>query len=154
MLEDHPKRKVRTWAKRMLREIDSSVKSARDHDDEWNARPNYSPTSYSKAKRYVYFPEADNLAGMVVGLPRQFRPQKKGGRALAMMRSEQFGRHAPGVCVPAADLAFSFPHPKTFRRELGITMPFPPPPHKAQLSVIPPVAGKGAFPARWRQAPT
>ena len=38
LLEDHPKRKVRTWAKRMLREIDSSVKSARDHDDEWSAR--------------------------------------------------------------------------------------------------------------------
>ena len=38
LLEDHPTRKVRTWAKRMLRGIDSSIKSARDHDDEWNAR--------------------------------------------------------------------------------------------------------------------
>ena len=38
LLEDHPKRKVRTWAKRMLRGIDSSIKSARDHDDEWEAR--------------------------------------------------------------------------------------------------------------------
>ena len=38
LLENHPKRKVRTWAKRMLREIDSGVKSARDHDDEWMAR--------------------------------------------------------------------------------------------------------------------
>ena len=38
LLEDHPTRKVRTWAKRMLRGIDSSIKSARDHDDEWQAR--------------------------------------------------------------------------------------------------------------------
>ena len=38
VLQDHPKRNVRTWAKRMLREIGSSVKSARDHDDEWEAR--------------------------------------------------------------------------------------------------------------------
>ena len=37
-LEDHPKRKMRTWARRMLRGIDSSIKSARDHDDEWEAR--------------------------------------------------------------------------------------------------------------------
>ena len=38
LLEDHPKRKVRTWAKRILRDIDSSIKSAQDHDDEWKAR--------------------------------------------------------------------------------------------------------------------
>ena len=38
LLENHPKRKVRTWAKRMSREIDSGAKSARDHDDEWMAR--------------------------------------------------------------------------------------------------------------------
>ena len=37
-LEEHPNRKVRAWARRLLREIDSEANSARDHDDEWMAR--------------------------------------------------------------------------------------------------------------------
>ena len=37
-LEEHPNRKVRAWARRLRREIDSEANSARDHDDEWKAR--------------------------------------------------------------------------------------------------------------------
>ena len=37
-LEEHPNGKVRAWARRLLREIESEANSARDHDDEWMAR--------------------------------------------------------------------------------------------------------------------
>ena len=37
-LQEHPNRKVRGWARRLLREIESEANSARDHDDEWMAR--------------------------------------------------------------------------------------------------------------------
>ncbi len=37
-LRGHPKAKVRTWARRILRDLDSSREWAQDHDDEWTAR--------------------------------------------------------------------------------------------------------------------
>ena len=37
-LRNHPKANVRTWVRKMLRDLDSSINSAHDHDEEWLAR--------------------------------------------------------------------------------------------------------------------
>ena len=37
-LLEHPKGKVRRWARRTLRGLSESIKAARDQDDEWDAQ--------------------------------------------------------------------------------------------------------------------